>query len=314
MRPIDKVAATTAGSLALEVLKASKDGHVCGVFSAGLAIEVGGLAILLSTDPGGWPLGIGLVSLPTSLSREWIGLVAKSSSTSLDLHDAGCQVDLSKAVVWDGGRALADLAPSSSALKHGAFLARSWLSTHPSATRMDDSRLPEESFVLPQAQLVAGAFERHIASALDQLIDGLLRRAEATWSAGVEALLGAGPGLTPAGDDVLVGLVLALRSAGDDRISILPELRTLILRLAPLRTTLYGASALHAACLGQAPEIVVGALAALFNDPGKVPSALNSLSEMGATSGYDTLLGLSAGLELVSLPSSPGQRPRSPRM
>lgn len=306
MRPSDQVTATTVGNLALQVLRAEEHGRVCGMFSAGLALEFGGLPILLSTDPGGWPLGIGLASLPTSLSREWIGLVAKSSPTSLDLPAAGCQVDLSRAVVWDGGRALKGLAPSSSAIGQASTLASSWLSEHPSATGAGGAGQSLVAPPLPADRRLNRVFERHIASSLDQLIRGLQTRDEASWSAGVEALLGAGPGLTPAGDDVLAGMVLALQSAGEDSILALRELLTLIQRRAAMRTTLYGYSALHAACLGQAPELVVRALAALFNDPGAVPDRLAALVRVGATSGYDTLLGLIAGLDLLAHPAPSG--------
>ncbi len=313
MRSSDQVKATTAGNLALQVLKAAKLGRVCGVFSSGLAVEFGGLAVLLSADSMGWPLGIGIPSLPPSLSRDWIGLAVEYFPATLDIVHAGWQVDLQSAVVWDGRHALIDLAPSSSDIRRGSDLARAWLSRHPPGSRASDHAVPTASPILPRDRLAVGAFEQHIGTALEQVLEGLRSLDPAAWSSGVEALLGAGPGLTPAGDDVLSGLVLALQSTGDDPVAALPGLLTLIRERAPLRTTLFGASALHAACLGQAPELVVAALAALFHNPDAVAHRLEALTGMGATSGFDTLLGLSAGLDLLALPWSPGQRPRSPR-
>lgn len=306
MGPTDQLAATTAGSLALEVLNASKDTHVCGVFSAGLAIEVSGLAIVLSTDPGGWPLGIGLESLPSSLSRKWIGMGVASSPMSLDFRKADCRVDLSQAVVWDGSHALKGLAPSSSAIGQATALARSWLLEHPWAS---SPRATAQSLLdvhLPPDRQLDGAFERHIASSLEQLIRGLRTQEPTLWSEGVEALLGAGPGLTPAGDDVLAGMVLALQSAGEGPIPALPDLLMLIQRRAASQTTLYGYSSLIAACLGHAPEVVVRALEALFTIPAAVPDRLAALARIGATSGYDMLLGLVAGLDLLAHPARSG--------
>jgi hypothetical protein len=173
--------------------------------------------------------------------------------------------------------------------------------------------LPNAPPNLPPDRLAANSFERHIGAALEKVLEGLRHQDQSVWSSGVEALLGVGPGLTPAGDDVLTGLLLALQSDREAPLSALPGLLTLIRERAPSRTTLYGASALHAACLGQAPEVVVAALAALFHNPGAVAQGLEALTAIGATSGFDTLQGLSAGLDLLSLPSSHGQRPRSPR-
>lgn len=306
MRPIAPLAATTAGSLALEVLKSSKDIHVCGVFSAGLAIEASGLAIVLSTDPGGWPLGIGLESLPSSLSRKWIGMEVASSPMSLDFRKADCPVDLSQAVVWDGRHALKGLAPSSSAVVQATTLVRSWLSVHPWASSPRGTAQSLLDLHLPPDRQLDGAFERHIASSLEQLIRGLRTQEPTLWFGGVEDLLGAGPGLTPAGDDVLAGMVLALQSSGGLSIPALPDLLMLIQRRAALQTTLYGYSSLVAACLGQAPEVVVRALEALYIIPAAVPDRLAALVRIGATSGYDMLLGLVAGLDLLAHPAGSG--------
>lgn len=305
MQPRAQVAATTGGSLALEVAKASMEGNVCGVFSAGLAIEVDGLAIMVSADPGGWPLGIGLPSLPTSLSRGWLGLAARFAPTSLDLPDVGCRVDLSQASVWNGGRALRGLNPPASAIAQASRLARSWLGEHPWAGKRGEPSDPAAPHLTPGRQLDA-AFKQHIATSLERLTRGLRLGEQTQWSTGLEALLGAGPGLTPAGDDVLTGMLLALQSAGKDSIRGLSEMLTLIPQRAASRTTLYGYSALHAACLGQAPEVVVRALQALFALPAAVPDRLEALVRVGATSGYDTLLGLIAGLELLAHPTPSG--------
>jgi len=159
---------------------------------------------------------------------------------------------------------------------------------------------------LAHGRLLEAAFERHIASSLEQLIRGIRTQEHTSWSAGVEALLGAGPGLTPAGDDVLAGMVLTLQSARELTIPALPELLALIQRRAASQTTLYGYSTLIAACLGHSPEVVVRALEALFFNPAAVPDSLAALLRIGATSGYDSLLGLVAGLDLMARPARSG--------
>jgi hypothetical protein len=313
MQRLDQVQATTAGNLALQVLKSAEHGRVCGVFSSALAVEFGRVAVTLSADNRGWPLGIGIPSLPPTMSRNWIDLAVEYSPATLDIVHARWRVDLQSAVVWDGWHALTNLAPSSSDIRRGSDQARAWRSRHTPGPTVSDPALPTAPPSLPPDRLAGAAFERHIGAALEQVLEGLRRQDQSVWSSGAEALLGVGPGLTPAGDDVLTGLLLALQSVRDAPLAALPELLTLIRERAPSRTTLYGASALHAACLGQAPEVVVGALAALFHNPGAVAQGLEALTAIGATSGFDTLQGLSAGLDLMSLPSSHGQRPRSPR-
>lgn len=113
-------------------------------------------------------------------------------------------------------------------------------------------------------------------------------------------ILGAGPGLTPAGDDLLAGVMLALHSIGRDDLA-----GNLWNKLEPhvvQRTNVISCAHLQLAANGQCSEVLLqlisclfytttaqqcDGLAAMFKD-------INTLSmTMGASSGWDTLAGIS---------------------
>jgi hypothetical protein len=106
------------------------------------------------------------------------------------------------------------------------------------------------------------------------------------------ALVGLGPGLTPAGDDVLAGALLALGAAGD-----LTRQRALAEAVGELldRTTPLSAALLVQACRSRAvPE--VGALLRALAGAGDLDAALVALSLVGHTSGPALALGIRLAL------------------
>lgn len=268
------------------------------MFSAGLAVHFGDRVIILSADDHGWPYGIGLPTLPASLSKQWVGMAAGSSATSLVVEAASLLVDLADAVVWDGRRALGRLSPSPVATIQGAQRAREYRVR----------RLTSAPFGPDHPGGIAGALEAQMASSLRRLTRGLRLHDRTMWIDGALALLGLGPGLTPAGDDVLSGLMLAFHSCRHNPGALTDnfvELIDLVRQRTAGRTTLYGASALYAAASGEAPEVIVNALEALYRDPSAVSRRLDELVAVGATSGLDMLMGLSAGLDLLADASPP---------
>jgi hypothetical protein len=100
--------------------------------------------------------------------------------------------------------------------------------------------------------------------------------------AAAAALLGLGPGLTPAGDDCLVGWLAGLRTGGT---GLSREVGPALLAAAPARTTPLSAAFLAAAVAGEAAEPV--------RDFVVWPDAprLAALLALGATSGADLLAG-----------------------
>jgi hypothetical protein len=108
----------------------------------------------------------------------------------------------------------------------------------------------------------------------------------------VRALIGLGPGLTPAGDDVLAGVVVALVAAGDAG-----RARPVLdgVRACRHRTTALSAALLGHAAGGRA----VPQLARYLHAPAD-PRALADLLRVGGTSGSALALGARIGLSVAA--------------
>jgi len=108
------------------------------------------------------------------------------------------------------------------------------------------------------------------------------------------ALIGLGPGLTPAGDDVLVGFTAALTALDDPRAR--PLARAWADTARGRTTTVAETFHLHAA-EGEYAGRLHGLLASLLaGPPAAIPDAIDRAAAWGATSGWDTLLGVELGL------------------
>ena len=111
------------------------------------------------------------------------------------------------------------------------------------------------------------------------------------------AVVGRGPGLTPAGDDVLVGILAVLNSpySGSAGAKIANTLGRSILPLLPT-TTYVSAQLLRQAANGLFGRVVHELLSALLGDQSgqKLAETVQSILQMGATSGADTCEGLLA--------------------
>jgi hypothetical protein len=116
----------------------------------------------------------------------------------------------------------------------------------------------------------------------------------------VIGILGAGPGMTPAGDDLLAGVLLALHSiCRDDLAGVLWQ------KLEPHvmeRTNVISCAHLQLAASGQCSEALLKLINCLYHNAAAQESddlsvmvkEINSLSMvMGASSGWDTLAGIS---------------------
>ena len=123
---------------------------------------------------------------------------------------------------------------------------------------------------------------------------------------GIVGLIGLGPGLTPSGDDVLMGFLAArtfLNSASDATDIYLDAFRSEF----PLfcgRTTLLSEELLYWASRGQFSKLITDIMNSIADGdiPGMRASALNMMTQFGATSGTDTLIGIVAGLSPMVSP------------
>lgn len=196
---------------------------------------------------------------------------------------------------------------------------------------------PDRGFVLPAAlgsgaaggtavgTAVGGAVRASVGGSLEAVVAARhLRRgarAMADWLAAswagprpppegppreAAALIGLGPGLTPAGDDFIGGALLALHALGRTRLA--ERLGSWVLAESPGRTGAVSHAHLRAAARGMGAEPIHRALHSLLTPraPGLDP-ALDAAAAIGHTSGLDTLAGVAAVLDLAArrLPPAP---------
>jgi Protein of unknown function (DUF2877) len=141
------------------------------------------------------------------------------------------------------------------------------------------------------------------------LADVLHAHDDAGLGAAATALLGRGPGLTPAGDDVLAGILATLRVLGPSRPAAVATrlaatadaLADAVLGLAPQRTTALSAQLLEYADRGAVALPVADVLRAIAGRGGLVAAAAR-LARVGHTSGSDLLTGIALAVD-VMLPS-----------
>ncbi|MGN6245491.1 MAG: oxamate carbamoyltransferase subunit AllH family protein [Motilibacteraceae bacterium] len=176
------------------------------------------------------------------------------------------------------------------------LLPRRWWTARPSGPLRDGWRhLP-----LPPLPADVRSPAEHLATVLTTHVSG----AEGLGRA-VAALIGLGPGLTPAGDDLLCGALAGLRAAS---LPAAAPLADVVRRLAPVRTTRLSAALLVAAADGA----VLPDLAALLSapTPDRAAAALRQLLSVGHTSGACLAAGALLALRAAAVSDSPSEKTR----
>ena len=114
-------------------------------------------------------------------------------------------------------------------------------------------------------------------------------------NAGIERLLGLGPGLTPSGDDFLGGMMIALRAAG--RGAAADRLAGAVMARARRATGRISLSHLAAAAEGEGAAALHETLAALDRaDDTALDAGLAAIDRIGHSSGWDALAGAVSAL------------------
>ena len=118
------------------------------------------------------------------------------------------------------------------------------------------------------------------------------------------ALIGLGPGLTPAGDDFVGGALIALRASG--KAGLADRVAAWALPLAESRTSRISRTHLACAAAGEGHEALHGLLAALNDGDAPISRAMAALERIGHSSGRDSaagaLLCLACGARNVNIP------------
>jgi hypothetical protein len=253
------------------------DGTLHSVFDRACNIELpaGGLLALVARGSGAVPWGY-QVATPhgfSFLDHLRIGHAAACRGGTLRLGGSSLVIDLRTARCWQSG--LAGLALD----LRRRDVRRAWAG----AWRL----------VVERHQAMA-AFPHDAAKPIRALARATRRLNCGAAIAAAAALVGLGPGLTPAGDDFLVGYLAGLWcSAGADaaRRSFLAELGAAI--AATGRTNAISRSYLCAASAGEVSEPLarVAERIASGTAPATVDAAVGAALAVGASSGADGLLG-----------------------
>ncbi len=257
-------------------------GVVHSVFrrACNLCTDGSGLLTLLTPELGNVPHGI-RVRAPASLAftdHVQIGRRVGCRAAVLRIADSDLVIDLRPAEVWRGELARIDLARP--AVARASEVARRALEHH----RRQD-----------HAPLLRRVHDRGRALATASRSLDLDRATSA-----IRALIGCGPGLTPAGDDLIVGLLAGLRCArgeGPVRRRFLQALGVAI-AVAAAATGEISRAYLRHAVMGRIAE-PLAALAGVIADgapPSEVGPAVARALGVGHTSGGDGVLGLLLGI------------------
>jgi Protein of unknown function (DUF2877) len=190
-------------------------------------------------------------------------------------------------------RGLTDLRGVRGSVSVDLSTATTWSPRLPAAARISSSRGLALSQPDAAADLLADAAAPRIAALRSALLAGEVQAA----AKGSVALIGLGIGLTPSGDDFLVGLLAGLEAAGDP---LRGPVAAAIAQAAPHRTTEFGAALLEHACRGEFSQRLHDVLIAIASrEVAALQRAMARAMAYGATSGADTLAGLSCALEVA---------------
>lgn len=115
--------------------------------------------------------------------------------------------------------------------------------------------------------------------------------------AGVPALVGMGPGLTPAGDDLIGGALIALHTM--HRYAVAGRLAAWALRHAENGTSRISRAHLACAARGQGGEAFHALLRAVLSGQRNLATELAAIDTVGHTSGWDAAAGAALALQAL---------------
>lgn len=155
--------------------------------------------------------------------------------------------------------------------------------------------------LFPTGEAITTPLRSRAATGLSALVHGLQQTNRDVVNKGVKALIGLGPGLTPAGDDFLVGFLAGLTLGPPTTVVSAPslsQLRMCVDKAADQTTRLSGAW-LRCAAHGQFGETWHNLAHALQSSHRqKIEQAAHHILSTGATSGVDGMTGLLKAWEI----------------
>ena len=255
------------------LLRPGASGSVVATYRRAVDLRLGGRAVVLVTESlGEQPHGI---LLPEAVLDGWDVRRGASVHVRPGLLEVAGTLRLSlPATVWDPR--LGPLTPHGGVARIGLAVAalQAAREAAPAGHGTGAGRAPWSPVTAAARALTTGDA-------------ALLERAGA-------ALIGLGTGLTPAGDDVLVGFTAALTALGHSRAR--PIARAWADAARARTTTVAETFHLHAAAGEYSGRLHELLRALLAGPPAAIPDAIHRAATWGATSGWDTLLGVELGL------------------
>jgi Protein of unknown function (DUF2877) len=121
-------------------------------------------------------------------------------------------------------------------------------------------------------------------------------RSPAIAAAPIHGLIGLGPGLTPSGDDFLMGALAVLDALAERKIH--AALARAIADIAPTSTSPLSHCFLRAAAAGHIGEHLHGAVVSIMS--GNFDAAIAAVRNIGHSSGWDMLAGISTTLRIIA--------------
>jgi len=289
---VQMLSAVSIGTQAIRTIVASRRGRVAAVFNRSLYLEFdSGWCCLVGTELGAGPVNI-CVLLPgrmdnvtrnAPVDRVDQGFVIGSR---LHVATAAARVWTAPIVEWSKEtliRGLAALDPLCLEHAPSAGLSRivwPWSSAGPASFEL--------CVATPVVTSLAGWLQRVLERDTPELPPGSITK-----------LVGLGPGLTPSGDDFLVGMLVVLSLAG--RFDLVAAVDQVIRPTLEESTGPISRLHLAAALDGESSErLHVMVNAVLAGDHDVLASRLVLISQVGHSSGWDTLAGAVTVLRVLA--------------
>ncbi|AFL99230.1 Protein of unknown function (DUF2877) [Desulfitobacterium dehalogenans ATCC 51507] len=312
----DLLSALSIGPFVLDYLRGSRDkGRVHSVFHRVINIFwTDGLWSISRSDVSNGPANV-VTNLPISLDFTLYGIepgtwVCFEKNKELLLLGR-LSISLEKAAFWHPPLSQNNSLLPSALIKNNLSEVESWLRLSPRSPGLAKlfphlTTLVQGSFSLPHPAdpvvLLAG-------QSISRLVKGIYSSDRAMIEEGACSLIGLGPGLTPSGDDFLAGLLLSL-TAAKRAFSVTSAaallfahkvLSDIIVEHSPSLTNEISSQMLFLASQGTGSELMENMVCALYYGLPKITPARTAqeLCSVGASSGFDQLLGILLGAHLL---------------
>ncbi len=277
------------GVLAERALSCPARGRVAALFKSSFYIQINGIFVCIGpTDFARGPLNI-TTTAPATTSWLASGLTLADQVQLINRRltiGARLQIHITPGTIWQpAARSAAGLCDD------GLQVLEAYARSHQPKDGLAPLLYGASNPVLAQAKAAVAELKSWLTSPYGP------HRPMAAPPAAVTELLGLGPGLTPSGDDFLAALLIALRWLGQTERAC--ALAAAVCPRALAASNPISAQHLYAAAEGWGSAALHDLLRALCTtDATKQLSALDRLSAVGHTSGWDALAGLYVTLQV----------------